>query len=118
MSEGMPARAVCFAGSGNPRAFEATVAGLGVEVVATRWWPDHHPYTPEDMAELAAVSDRHNRAVLVTTCKDLARLTSLPRPSGGSGGIRALKVGIDVLGEGGRILDDLIESVLASSLSD
>jgi len=39
------ARAVVFGAIANPMALVTTIKTMGVEVVGTRWWPDHHRYT-------------------------------------------------------------------------
>ncbi len=66
-------RVAAFAGIGRPGKFYDTLRGLGAQVVATRDFPDHYRYRPEDvmaMVEHAAKRD----AVLVTTAKDAVRL--------------------------------------------
>jgi tetraacyldisaccharide 4'-kinase len=49
---GRPVAAFC--GIGNPGAFRRTLAGLGLEPVAVRAFPDHHGYTREDVGGLRA----------------------------------------------------------------
>ncbi|PZA09960.1 tetraacyldisaccharide 4'-kinase [Rhodopseudomonas palustris] len=66
-------RALAFAGIGDPARFAATLRASGVEVVAQRAYPDHHPFTAEELAELADAAKR-DRLTLVTTEKDLARI--------------------------------------------
>lgn len=66
-------RVAAFAGIGRPAKFYDTLRALGAVVVATRDFPDHHPYAPEEimgMVEHAAKRD----AVLITTAKDAVRL--------------------------------------------
>jgi len=66
-------RVAAFAGIGRPGKFYDTLRSLGALVVATRDFPDHYRYRPEDimgMVEHAAKRD----AVLVTTAKDAVRL--------------------------------------------
>ncbi len=66
-------RVAAFAGIGRPEKFYATLRELGALVVATRDFPDHHRYAPEEvmgMVEHAAKRD----AVLITTAKDAVRL--------------------------------------------
>jgi tetraacyldisaccharide 4'-kinase len=66
---------VAFCGIGNPDAFRRTLAGLGLEVVAFRDYPDHHAYSPADIEELCAWSARQTReSVVVTTQKDLVKV--------------------------------------------
>lgn len=66
-------RVAAFAGIGRPAKFYETLRALGATLVATRDFPDHYRYKPEDimtMVEHAASRD----AVLITTAKDAVRL--------------------------------------------
>ncbi len=67
-------RVLAFAGIGRPAKFFETLREAGAEVVATRAFPDHHPYAAADTARLAAEAERLG-ADLVTTQKDHVRLT-------------------------------------------
>jgi tetraacyldisaccharide 4'-kinase len=74
-------RVLAFAGIGDPGRFFRTLRGCGIEVVAERGFPDHHPFSESEIAALIAEANRDSLA-LVTTEKDLARLRSaagLPR---------------------------------------
>jgi tetraacyldisaccharide 4'-kinase len=72
------ARVVAFAGIGRPEKFFATMQGLGVHLVATHHFPDHHRYRPQEIAalrgEAAAAAAR-----LATTRKDWVRLRAADR---------------------------------------
>ena len=46
---------------------------IGADVAGFRWFPDHHCYSPRELAALAREAKRR-RAVLVTTEKDAARI--------------------------------------------
>jgi tetraacyldisaccharide 4'-kinase len=70
-------RVVGFAGIGNPARFEATLRGLGADVVAFLTFPDHHAFTPADCAHLVSIADGAG-ATLVTTEKDAVRLRGSP----------------------------------------
>ena len=66
-------RVLAFAGIGRPQKFFDTLRDMGCEIVNTREFADHQPYTPEQIMKLcedAAALD----AVPVTTEKDLVRL--------------------------------------------
>lgn len=66
-------RVVAFAGIGRPGKFFETCAALGAHLIATRAFPDHHRYRPEEimaLVERASVAG----ARLVTTEKDAVRL--------------------------------------------
>src|SRR6266851_655119 len=66
-------RVLAFAGIGDPEKFFATLSDAGVAVAATRSFPDHHRFTPEEARALCEDADREG-LILVTTEKDLARL--------------------------------------------
>jgi tetraacyldisaccharide 4'-kinase len=68
-------RVVAFAGIGRPAKFFATLTALGASLAATHDFPDHHPYSESDFVSLAAEAQAEN-AILVTTEKDWARLSS------------------------------------------
>lgn len=67
-------RVFLFAGIARPDRFAATVRDLGAEIVGTRWFPDHHSFTPRELAQVRAAG-----ALPVTTEKDLVRIA---RPEG------------------------------------
>jgi tetraacyldisaccharide 4'-kinase len=62
-----------FCGIGRPEKFDATLRALGLDVVDMFPFPDHHPYSAQDLAHLSA-SAAQNGATLVTTQKDFVRL--------------------------------------------
>ncbi len=66
-------RVLAFAGIGDPGRFFRTLRASGIEVVAERAFPDHHPFSQNEIAELIAQARRHS-ATLVTTEKDMVRL--------------------------------------------
>ena len=67
-------RVLAFAGIGDPQKFFASLADAGITVASTRSFPDHHRYTRGEARALCDEADRDG-LVLVTTEKDLARLT-------------------------------------------
>jgi tetraacyldisaccharide 4'-kinase len=77
-------RVFAFAGIGRPEKFVETLRALGAEVTGTQFFADHHPYTP---GEIAGLKSRAGDSLLVTTQKDLVRLSP-----GISHGITALTV--------------------------
>jgi tetraacyldisaccharide 4'-kinase len=68
-------RVLAFAGIGDPARFVATLQASGIEVVEQRAYPDHHPFTAEELGGLATAAKRDG-LTLVTTEKDLARIGS------------------------------------------
>ena len=73
-----------FAGIGRPEKFIASLEQAGAHVTGRCFFPDHHPYTEDDILTLKAVA---GEAQLVTTEKDFVRLTVEQRQD-----IRTLKV--------------------------
>lgn len=68
-------RVLAFAGIGDPARFFRTLHESGIDVAATRTFPDHHAYSRDHVAALLADAKRE-ALVLVTTEKDMARLRS------------------------------------------
>jgi tetraacyldisaccharide 4'-kinase len=64
---------LAFAGIADPEKFFATLEACAIPAAVRAPFPDHHRYTPAEMAALVARADRE-RLVLVTTEKDLARM--------------------------------------------
>jgi len=65
---------VAFAGIARPEKFYATLRRVGAQIVATRDFADHHPYTQHEVEALIEES-RGRGALLATTEKDLVRLS-------------------------------------------
>jgi tetraacyldisaccharide 4'-kinase len=76
-------RVLAFAGIGDPMRFFETLRTHGIDVAATRSFPDHHVYRDVEIAALAAAAE-HEQLTLVTTEKDLVRLRARGgvRPAG------------------------------------
>jgi tetraacyldisaccharide 4'-kinase len=80
---------LAFAGIGRPAKFYATLRELGVRIVATRDFPDHHPYRLDEIEQLLRDA-RTASALAVTTEKDWVRL-----PGKFHGDIQALAVAVE-----------------------
>ncbi|MEM9422792.1 MAG: tetraacyldisaccharide 4'-kinase, partial [Pseudomonadota bacterium] len=63
-----------FAGIGRPEKFFEGLRSIGREPIQTKGFPDHHPYTSTEIANLKR-SAYQRGAILVTTEKDFSRLT-------------------------------------------
>ncbi len=66
-------KVLAFAGIGDPDKFFRTVRQTGAEIVEHRTFPDHHPYSDANLAELEAEAIAKGLE-LVTTAKDAIRL--------------------------------------------
>jgi tetraacyldisaccharide 4'-kinase len=66
-------RVLAFAGIGDPERFFRSLRASGIEVARTRPFADHHMFSRDELAALAADA-RREQLILVTTEKDLARL--------------------------------------------
>lgn len=64
---------LAFAGIGRPEKFFDTVRALGCEVIETRAFPDHHPYSYKELREIIDAASSAG-ALPVTTAKDAVRL--------------------------------------------
>lgn len=69
---------LAFAGIGRPEKFFETLAGMGCDIVATRSFADHHPYTSDEVMRLVEDAAAAG-AVPVTTEKDAVRLPAEAR---------------------------------------
>lgn len=94
-------RVLAFAGLALPDKFFTELEQTGVEVVARRPYPDHHPYTKTECRALLAEAARLE-AVPVTTPKDAARLPADMRD-------RVRVVGVTMAWEDVRALEALLQ---------
>lgn len=70
---GVGTECVAFAGIGQPEKFFATAEAIGLKLVSRRSFPDHHPYSDEEMQALDQEA-RSRGARLITTEKDAVRV--------------------------------------------
>jgi tetraacyldisaccharide 4'-kinase len=63
-----------FAGLARPEVFRRSLEELEVRLVGFRALPDHHPFSPAELAVLAHEAQAVEAAALITTAKDWARL--------------------------------------------
>ena len=73
---------VAFCGIARPEPFFSQLRQAEMNIVATRRFPDHHPYTPADVKELLQLRDRHRANTFVTTEKDAINLGAQLRDLG------------------------------------
>lgn len=105
-------RAALFAGIGHPVAFLTTVREMGIEVVGTKWFPDHHRYSSGDVAALQRQGAFPPHELLLTTEKDAVKLVDLPGVD--KQGIAVVQVAIDFLGESGTIWQSILEETISN----
>ncbi len=74
--------AAAFCGIGNPYAFGMTIRRLGARLVFSRRFPDHHPFSREELAEVAGEAAVEGAALVLTTQKDAARIPEGAWPDG------------------------------------
>jgi tetraacyldisaccharide 4'-kinase len=97
------ARVLAFAGIGRPEKFFATLEQCGARIVHREAFPDHHPFTAGEIANLRERAAREG-LMLVTSCKDLVRIAQAEE-------IVALPVSAVLSGE--EVLQTLVAQALA-----
>lgn len=69
-----------FCGIGTPESFESTLQKAGARVVFCRFFPDHHPFTQDELDEVYQDSRQVGAELLLTTQKDSIRMSTLKLP--------------------------------------
>ncbi len=67
-------RVAAFCGIGNPAGFRHTLEQCGYQVVALREFPDHHPYSRDDVQSLERWAAELDAQAIVCTHKDLVKI--------------------------------------------
>ncbi len=111
-SESLPGlsgkKIAAFCGIGNPEGFRKTLARLNITPIGFREFPDHHPYSAKDVADLTRWSRDLGADLALTTQKDLVKL----RVDAFAGvPLRALRIGLEIR-EGRAILDAALTKLL------
>lgn len=110
---GMRVMACC--GIGNPESFFAGLESAGAELIARRPFPDHHDFTP---TEVAACLAQAGDAVLVITEKDAVKIDPLlPADDPRRARIRVLAIEARIGGDGAQSLLDQADAVIERSES-
>lgn len=68
-------KALAVSGIGNPKSFVYSLNDLGVNVVDTVNYPDHYQYKVEDFTELAIKAQKQGVNFLITTEKDMVKIS-------------------------------------------
>lgn len=67
-------RVYAFCGIGNPEAFLQTLRGLGVSLVGSSLFDDHHPFSAREIVTMEAEAQRLEADLVITTEKNMAGL--------------------------------------------
>ena len=102
--------AAVFCGIGNPTAFLATLESLGCDVADIRAFPDHHNFTPADVADLQQWVRGLAVDTVVCTQKDLVKFT---HDSLGDRPLWAVEIGTHIVA-GEDLLSKRLQSVLST----
>jgi tetraacyldisaccharide 4'-kinase len=101
--------AYAFSGIARPRGFEEDLGAVGLRIAGARRFPDHHRYRRQDLAEVAAAARSSGAEVLVTTEKDLVRMTALPE-----GGLPLVALALGVSFSGADLAAWLLDRLRAA----
>jgi tetraacyldisaccharide 4'-kinase len=107
-------KVLAFAGIADPGKFFATLLAAGIDIADRAAFADHHRYSPAEALDLIARA-KANNLMLLTTEKDLVRLTSEPQLEELAAHTSALPVRLVI--EEKEQFRDLVLSVLASRSS-
>lgn len=86
---------LAFAGIGRPDKFFDTLQGAGLDLDTRAVYPDHHAYKLPEIRSLARIANNETLR-LVTTEKDLVRLSPEMRQAGAEAGLIALPVRLEI----------------------
>ena len=100
-------RGVILCALANPQSLRRDVEGLGVTVVETCLWPDHHTYTRTDVEVVLETVRQSSAEVVLTTEKDAVKLAGVAMGGSLEPMIHVLRLGVEVL-EGQRDLDRML----------
>ncbi|WP_422926537.1 tetraacyldisaccharide 4'-kinase [Singulisphaera sp. PoT] len=101
-------RVVAFCGIGNPEGFRRTLQPLCGNLVDFKVFPDHHPYSAEDVASLGTWAQGQGAELALTTQKDSVKLRALTL---NSIPLRYLRIGLEVM-QGEATLEGALEPLL------
>ncbi|MDE2484597.1 MAG: tetraacyldisaccharide 4'-kinase [candidate division NC10 bacterium] len=108
-------RLLAVSGIANPSRFEATLIQLGAFVAAHHIFPDHHRYAPVDLEIINRAANSVGASMVVTTEKDMVKLTSLNVTTMGAP-LYALSISLE-LTEGADVLDAILSRLVTPSAS-
>ena len=85
-----------FCGIARPEQFFDGLLAGGLDLLVRRSFPDHHPYTPRDVEQLAQLARRAGAVALITTEKDQVRLGKLASGFGDSLPLRMVALTVEL----------------------
>lgn len=97
---------LAFCGIGNPRGFQQTLQSLGVSS-EPMIFPDHHHYQPRDIERIVQLADRLQAEILVTTQKDLVKISDTHL---GDRPVYAIEIAAEIIA-GECLLDEALSRV-------
>jgi tetraacyldisaccharide 4'-kinase len=100
-------RVAAFCAIGNPAGFRHTLSTTGCEVVAWREFPDHHVFTPAELASLDEAATASDAQLILCTQKDLVKA---PQEKLGNIPLWAVAIEMQFL-TGQQALEQRIESI-------
>lgn len=68
---------VVMCGIGNPNVFSEDILHQGINIMDEKFFPDHHPYTQQDLDQITAEASRIGADAIITTEKDAVRIEGL-----------------------------------------
>jgi tetraacyldisaccharide 4'-kinase len=89
-----------FCGIGDPDTFHATLREMGIRIAGHTWFPDHHPFTADELQEVRRRAADQGASFLITTEKDFMRLRSsagLEDAGGGRLPVYHLRISVTML---------------------
>jgi tetraacyldisaccharide 4'-kinase len=89
-----PSRVFAFAGIAKPQHFFAELERAGWTLVGRRSFRDHHQYSSGEIGALARAAREAGAEALVTTSKDIVRLSSTHRAT--AGGMPVIEVPLHI----------------------
>ena len=108
-------RVVAFCAVARPQEFFAEVRRQGCDILEARVWRDHHAWTADDVAVLAALAQRYGADATLTTEKDWVRLRPEQRQTlEAAAPLRAARLTVNLADEP-AILDAVLARLGAAS---
>lgn len=105
------ARVLAVAAIGRPEAFASTLSAMELDVIATRWWPDHHRFRSAEVERLLSDRSIPSHDLVLTTEKDAVKLAALRNIDAESIGV--VRIGLEFEPEGDAIVNTMLRNVLA-----